>query len=205
MNGAHFLLIDDHALFRKGLILLLKEGYPEALTSEAESVEEAIRLMIPDPDLILLDVRLPGRRGIDGIGMLRMRWHASPVCMVSALNTEEIMEEALASGASGYISKTERPAVLLEKIQAAVRQESSVPTTAIACPMQTDTPRDRLTARQRDVLQFLCEGLPNKVIAQRLSVSENTIRHHVRDILDYFSANSRSEAAFAARQHGYAE
>ncbi len=204
MGGAHFLSIDDHALFRKGLMLLLKERYPDASMSEAESVEEAVKLAIPAPHLILLDIRLPGRRGIDGIGMLRTRWGYCPIYMVSGLDSEEAIREAFDSGASGYISKTETPTALLRKIDAAICEQCE----PLGDTPPADSPADKpqkLTSRQRDILRYLCEGLPNKVIARRLSVSENTVRHHVRDILDYFSVGSRSEAAFAARQHGYAE
>lgn len=197
MTGAHFLLIDDHALFRKGLRLLLGDLHPGSV-NEAESLEQALAMQIPPPDIILLDIRLPGLRGIDGIALLREAWPECLVFVVSSLDTQEAITEALACDATGYISKSESADALLERIANTVSDR-------FAPARKPSPPAEHLTTRQCQILELLCHGMSNKLIARELELSENTVRHHVQAIFEYFHVNSRSEATFAARRRGYAE
>lgn len=191
MNIRHILLIDDHALFRDGLRMLLNQSNPGGQVSEANSIEQALALDIAPPVLALLDIRLPGVSGIEGVSLLKQRWPDMVVVVLSALD----LPEGLAHGTEGYVSKREDAGCLLERIAQAMARGSHV--TTAAPPVISS-----LTPRQREVLDLLSQGLSNKLIARRLSTAENTIRRHVQDILVFFGVDSRMEAVSAARRRG---
>lgn len=197
MSDLRILLVDDHAIFRHGLRALLSDVMPMAQVSEAGSLEDALALDIPAPNLALLDIKLPGVGGIDGIALLRQRWPASKVIILSGLEAPEASIEALASGAAAYIAKSESPERILDRIGKALEVG--------AAPASPPPQNGHLTQRQREVLDLLCQGLSNKLIARHLALSENTVRRHVQDILDYFHVESRSEAVFVARRRGLIE
>jgi DNA-binding NarL/FixJ family response regulator len=198
MNNLHILLIDDHAIFRNGLRLLLDDGMPEVRVSEADSLEAVLCNETPPPDLVLLDIRLPGLSGLDGIALLKQRWPTTVVLILSGLDAPEAVSEALASGAAGHISKAEAADRILERIEVALGT-LSLPAA------EAEAPGSQLTPRQREILNQLCIGLSNKLIARRLALSENTVRRHVQDILEHFHVESRAEAVFAARRRGIVE
>lgn len=190
------LLIDDHAIFRRGLRTLLCEAHPGTQIDEAESIEQAMAPDMPTPDLVLLDISLPGTSGLDGIALLKQRWTATTIVILSALATSEASTEALACGARGYVSKTEPSERILERITAAM--EGGMPAPRIPANGQ-------LTPRQREVIGLLSQGLSNKLMARKLNLSENTVRRHVQDILAHFQVDSRAEAVCAARRRGLAD
>lgn len=198
MLHKRILLVDDHAIFRRGLCALLGEANAGARVDEAGSVEDALAPDAPLPDLVLLDINLPGINGLDGIALVRRRWPAARVIVLSGLDAPEASAEALACGAADFISKRESAERILERISRILDQEGAP---------KTDAPpaKARLTPRQREVLAFLVQGLSNKLIARQIAVSENTVRRHVQDIIDYFGVESRSEAVFAARRRGLVE
>lgn len=187
------LLIDDHAIFRRGLRTLLSDVYPQIHIDEAESIEQVMSPDTSTPDLILLDINLPGVSGLDGIALLRQRWSTTRIVMLSALATHEASIEALTNGATGYLSKTDSPEQILKGVTAAMNGRT---------PNVYVLANGLLTPRQRDVITLLGEGLSNKLIAQKFNLSENTVRRHVQDILDHFQVDSRAEAVFAARKRG---
>lgn len=198
MKDMRILLIDDHALFRCGLRMLLGEMNPGGEINEAESIEQVMVLEIPAPELILLDVKLPGVCGFEGIVPLKRRWPDTTIVMLTALDTPEAMAEALACGAAGFVPKTTSPDLMLGLIVDAMgRGGSSVEAILSA--------HEQLTRRQHDVLNLICQGMSNKLIARQLELSENTVRRHVQDILEYFRVESRSEAVFTARRRGLLE
>ena len=190
------LLIDDHAIYRRGLHLLLAEGNPATQVFEADSIEKAVQITHLEPDLALVDIKLPGQSGLEGIGVLKDRWPNITIVMLSALEGHEVLTEALANGAAGFISKVESTERILQGIDNALGRSASQP---------AKTVNGHLTPRQREVIVLLCNGLSNKLIARYLSLSENTVRRHVQDILEYFQVDSRSEAVFSARRRGLAE
>lgn len=196
MRDLRILLVDDHAIFRRGLRALLSDAMPNVQVSEAGSLEDALALDIPAPNLALLDVRLPGIGGIDGIAMIRQRWPETRVVMLSGLETPEASSEALSSGAVAYVTKGEIPERILDKITKVLNEHNA--------PVLPSPQNGGLTQRQREVLDLLCQGLSNKLIARHLLLSENTVRRHVQDILDYFHVESRSEAVFMAQRRGLA-
>jgi DNA-binding NarL/FixJ family response regulator len=197
MRRMNVLLIDDHAIFRRGLCEILREAMPSIAITEAESVEGAMAFEIATPNLVLLDIKLPGVNGLDGTALIKQRWPATMVVILSALETTEAMSESLACGATGFVSKAESADRILGQITLAMGQPDE-----FAGKTQHHTP---LTPRQREVLDLLCQGMSNKLIARRLSLSENTARRHVQAILDNFKVDSRSKAIVAARRRGLVE
>lgn len=190
------LLVDDHAIYRQGLRLLLFQANPVVRVAEADSIEKAVAIAEMEMDLALVDIRLPGLSGLDGISILKARWPAITIVILSALEGGEILTEAQTNGAAGFISKAESTERILQLIDNALERSA---------PQTTKTENGHLTPRQREVISLLCNGLSNKLIARHLSLSENTVRRHVQDILEYFQVDSRSKAVFVARRRGLVE
>jgi DNA-binding NarL/FixJ family response regulator len=197
IDPVQILLIDDHALFRSGLQLVLLGSLPDAQVLQAESLEQAVHETAEPPSLVLLDIQLKGVNGLEGLGLLRRRWPGVPVVMLSSVVEPETVRLALSRGAAAFVSKAETA----DKIIAVITQ-----TLGRAVTKATQEPegaeRLRLTPRQCEVLDLLCEGLSNKMIAKRLELSEFTVRGHVQAVLNLLGAQSRSQAMFAARREG---
>lgn len=194
--------------------MLLRAAFPAALIGEADSVEQAMEQTPRAPDLVLLDIKLPGLNGIEGTVRIKARWPATRVIILSSLDAPEAIDEALGHGAADYLSKGESADALLHKIRTIINgpgNETSHETRHGTShgmddgAAEADAASNRLTPRQRETLELLCRGLSNKLIAKQLALSENTVRRHVQDILEHFQVDSRSEAVFAARRRGLVE
>jgi DNA-binding NarL/FixJ family response regulator len=196
MKKRLILLIDDHALFRCGLRMVLQTGRPHEDICEADSLEEALQLSTDNPSLILLDVQLRGVNGIDGMSLLKRKWGDVPVIILSADASDATRREALARGALAFASKADTA----EHILTIIAQVLDMP--SLAPPLAPSSEKSALTPRQFEVLDLLSQGLTNKAIGRRLDLSENTIRVHVQAILIALEVDNRSEAAFAARRRG---
>lgn len=196
MIGTHVLIIDDHDLYRSGLRAALDASLPDVKVFEAGSIDDALRTPADTLGAIVLDIRLPGLNGTEGIALLRKRWPLAPVLMLSSQHDPETVSLALDRGAAGFVSKADAADRIVAAINRVLRGQFASP------PSRGDAPLIRLTPRQCEVLDLLCQGLPNKQIAKRLSLSENTVRVHVQAILGFLHVSSRSEAIFAARSRG---
>ena len=203
MFGTRILLIDDHALFRTGLRMVLNAGIENLDVSEAASVEEATHSTMPSPAVILLDIKLQGLNGLEGIAVLERRWPQAVVIVLSSDSSSSTVRLALERGAIAFVSKADSA----ENILAVIRQVlggqpiTAVPQPAVGAGGSLLT-RQLLTPRQCEVLDLLCQGLSNKVIGQRLNLSEHTVRGHVQALLAALQVSSRSEAGYAARRIG---
>ncbi|WP_442678817.1 response regulator [Sphingomonas sp. ASY06-1R] len=197
MNRPTILIIDDHALFRSGVAAMLSTGLRNARICEAASLEEALTDNKIDPSILMLDVQLRGISGIDGMPSLKRKWPLARIVVVSAFDTDDVINDALAMGAETFLAKTERP----DRMIATLRQMLDDPSGASPTPITTDT-RSSLTPRQKEVLDLVCQGLSNKMIGRRLNLSEHTVRGHVQALLAALGVASRTEAAFAARRLG---
>lgn len=200
-DDARVFLVDDHALFRSGLRMVLAQGVPGLQIDEGASLEDAMQHEGPAPDVVLLDIRLRGLSGLEGVGMLRRKWPHARVVMLSSESTQEVVRQATERGAVAFMSKAETPERMLAVIEPLLRGDSQ----AINPPVPPAAPggeRQRLTPRQCEVLDLMCQGLSNKAIGRRLALSENTVRGHVQATLAFLRVSSRSEAAFEARRQG---
>ena len=198
MPTTTILLIDDHAMFRAGLRMLLTSSMPQAGVVEAGSLTEAMRGEGSPPDVVLLDIQLPGLNGVDGIALLKRQWPDTAIVMLSSQDEPETVRLAMGRGAVGFVSKAETAERIVEVINQALNSELPLDAHVAA----NDDTVVRLTPRQCEVLELLCEGLSNKLIARRLELAENTVRWHVQAILGLLRVSSRSEAAFTARRLG---
>ena len=209
------LLVDDQPLFRESLhaYLDLQPGY--RVVGEAADGEEALQLAAAlQPQVVLMDMRMPG---MDGVEATR-RLHAShPACRVIVLTTfddDEYVFEALRAGAAGYLLKDSQPEKLFEAVQAAARGESflqpSVAAKVVAefarmaqqAPARPAPLPEPLTSRELEILRLLAAGHSNREIANRLYITEGTVKNHVTDILGKLGVHDRTQAALKARDFG---
>ena len=204
MLPARILLIDDHALFRCGLHMVLAAGIPGLEVAEAASLEEAMHCAMASPALVLLDVHLQGLNGIEGIALVKRKWPGAAVIMLSSQAESQTIALALERGAAAFVSKAATADTILAIIDQVRRglPMISTPSSTLRAPNTGDPDTQRLTPRQCEVLDLMCQGLSNKVIGRRLNLSENTVRGHVQAVLAALQVSSRSEAGFAARQRG---
>lgn len=204
MLPARLLLIDDHALFRCGLHMVLAAGIPGLEVAEAGSLEEAMHCDMVAPALVLLDVHLHGLNGIEGIALVKRKWPDAAVIMLSSQAEPQTIALALERGATTFVSKAATADTILSVIDQVRRGHLPAPPSGAAstAPATGDADPQRLTPRQCEVLDLMCQGLSNKLIGRRLNLSENTVRGHVQAVLAALQVSSRSEASFAARQRG---
>jgi DNA-binding NarL/FixJ family response regulator len=197
----NILLIDDHPMFRSGLHMLLTTSMPGASIHEAGSTNDALRSTLETPDVILLDIKLPGLNGTDGIALLRRKWPDVAILMLSSMDESETVRKAMERGATEFISKAETAERIVTLIKQVLCGELTAADVSAATDCEQSAPQ-HLTPRQYEVLELLCQGLSNKLIARELELSENTVRGHVQAILSFFNVSSRSEASFEARRSG---
>jgi two-component system, NarL family, response regulator LiaR len=200
------LIVDDHAVVRGGLRLFLLAFDDLALVGEANSGEKALAQCAElRPDVILMDLVMPGMGGVEAIRLLRQRQPQVQVIALTSFPEEELVQAALQAGAISYLLKTISAADLAAAIRAAAAgQPTLAPEATLALLRRAGPPPagQDLTAREREVLALLVEGLSNREIAARLVVSESTAKFHVGNILVKLQAGNRAEAVAMALQQG---
>lgn len=169
---------------------------------EALSVTQAINLVKDAPDVILLDILLQGPDGIEGLAIFREHWPQVPVIMLSSMAGPDTIVAALERGAFAFVSKADSSSAIVQAVERALAATEPGATQNDAVPGVGKNQLIRLTTRQSEVLQLLCDGLPNKVIARRMSLSEFTVRGHVQAIFGLLGVTSRTQAILTARRHG---
>ena len=206
------LIIDDHALFRGGLRELLQRRGIEVVAAVGAG-DEGCRLAAELlPDVVLLDLRMPGMDGLTAIHELRRAGFSAPVVMLTTSHEERDLVESLRSGAQGYLLKDMEPDELVSALHDVVGGRTVVaPDMAgvLARALQKDTPQhpgrlsfSTLTRREMDILCHLAAGQSNKVIARELGISDGTVKLHVKSILRKLEVHSRVEAAVIAVERG---
>jgi DNA-binding NarL/FixJ family response regulator len=202
MKKTRILLIDDHAMFRSGLRMVLNESLPDAEIIEAGTLNDAMQSAANQPDVVLLDIKLPGLNGVEGIALLKRRWPHLPIMMLSSQDEPETVRMALARGATCFVSKADTADKIISMLEKVLLGERMEPQDLPGAGGNTPGMLMHLTPRQCEVLDLLCQGMSNKLIARQLNLSENTVRGHVQAILGFLQVSSRSEAVFAARNRG---
>jgi two-component system, NarL family, nitrate/nitrite response regulator NarL len=199
------LLVDDHQLFRTGMRMIVQSFAGMGRVLEAGSVMQARALAHEPVDVIFLDVQMPGLSGLEGLSVLQNSFTNAKIIFLSASTTAQAVQETAAQGASGYLPKS----ASAEDIEEALRKVLSGGTSFAAPPASSPAPvasgkgtAATLSVRQKEVLALLAQGLPNKVIARQLNLSENTVRIHAGAVFAYFGVNSRTAAVLAAQQAG---
>nr|WP_298411305.1 two-component system response regulator NarL [uncultured Halomonas sp.] len=207
---ATLLIIDDHPLLRRGVAQLLELEDDLKLLGETGEPEEGLRLAAElDPDMILLDLNMPGMNGIETLKCLREANYAGRVIMFTVSDHEEDVVAALRAGADGYLLKDMDPDEMVRQIRQAglgrmVISESLTVLLAEALRNQRNKPTapdvHSLTQREREILRELAAGLSNKLIARKLDITEGTVKVHVKHLLKKLNLRSRVEAAVWAVQ-----
>lgn len=210
------LLVDDHTLFRKGLAELLEQRGAITVAGIAGNAEEALRILAETkPDVIITDLNMPPHGGLSLLRQLVADGWNGPVLILTVSDDEEDLSAALQAGAKGYLLKDMEPDDVVDAVQRAVRGETVVaPAMTLklvnllqggsAANTKTDTLK-LLTAREREILQQLSQGLSNKAIARVLDISHDTVKLHVKHILAKLNLTSRVEAAVFAVEQKAAE
>jgi len=210
------LVIDDHQLFRAGLVLVLRQFHPDARVFEASSVTQAL-LHTPAAtalDLILMDWHLPQEDPNANVQRIRSQWPQARLVVVSAMERLGSLAQLPTMGVAGYIPKSASPQVLMAALAKVLQGETSMPAPTPAPPSMAAPPElqatfqasrppgldflapliEQLTPRQRQVLVKLQQGLSNKVIARELNIAEDTVKQHLSVIYDVLGVRGRTEA-----------
>lgn len=215
MSKISVLLVDDHDLFREGLARILESQIDFEVVGEVtnglQAFHEAQDLK---PDLILMDVSMPVCDGLEATKRIKREFPGITIVMLTISDEDEQLFEAIRNGAQGYLLKTIRREEMLSLLRGAMRGEAAI-TPALGGRMLEEfrrvgkqpsvDPADRcelLSAREQEVLVLVAAGATNQEIAEKLSISINTVRSHMRKILTKLQLNNRREASLYARQEG---
>ncbi len=209
------LIADDHALFRRGLRLVLAEADRALEAIEAANFDEVFARAeeVDSLDVVLLDLAMPGMEPFDGLCALCQRLPDVPVVVLSASESRETVERALRCGARGYVLKSSPPQVLLHVLPLVLAGETYIPAVFLS---DEDGPRPsaaaeptslgglaKLSRRERDVLEGVIAGRSNKQIAQDLAIDEGTVKVHLKAVLRKLQVANRTQAAMLAVRSGW--
>ena len=218
------LVVDDHPLFRRGLISLLSQDERFSVVGEAGDIGEALRILstaIPIPDVMLLDNHLPGVKGVDAIPSLKQSYENLRILMLTVSEDEDDLAKVLQNGADGYLLKTSESDQLcsaivmvnegqsvvspdmMNKLISALRQPSVQEVKEIAQPVTNPLNiLNSLSPREREIFLLIAKSLSNKQIARDLDIAETTVKIHIQHIFKKLELTSRVQIAVFAATHG---
>lgn len=210
------LIVDDHALVRRGMTYVVKEGFPDADVVEAESSAAALEVLHTDKpfDMALVDVRMPDLDGLELLRAIKAEWEEMPVIMLSTYENAPYVKRALSDGAAGYLLKDATPEDLSQAINVAISGSGNVLSPRVIQNLFEDQQAGgdngrngrrndfSLTQREHDILELLAEGRSNRDIAGVLFLSEKTVKAHLAAIFRKMSVTNRTQAAMMAVQMG---
>jgi DNA-binding NarL/FixJ family response regulator len=201
-NEIRILVLDDHPIVRFGLSTLINSQNRMKVIGEAATGEEGVALFHRHkPDVVLMDLRLPGMSGVDFIRLIRNEYPNSRFVIMTTYEGDEDIYQALEAGAQAYLIKYMPPESLLDAILK-VNSGLRVIPAEVEKSLATRTPNSTLTVRERDVLFLIVKGKSNKQIAAELGITEGTVKCHVNVILSRMGVSDRTQAAIAALQRG---
>ena len=211
MKKTRILLVDDHAIVRLGLMTLLNDQPDMEVVAEASTAAEAVRAVEEfKPDVVLMDIRLPGEGGIEATRQVTARFPASKVVMLTSFADDDLVIRAISAGAVGYVLKQVGNEELLRAIQAAARGEALLDPSTTAKLLSRVREFDRkteedafreLSDREMDVLVQLARGKTNAEIGQILHLSEKTVGNYIGTMFEKLHLNNRIELAIYAVEH----
>lgn len=199
------LLVDDHEIVREGLRMLLEQEEDLEVVGEAGDGEEAVRLAaVHRPDVVLMDVSMPKLDGVEAARRILAGADAPRVLMLSSLSEEAAVRGAIEAGASGYLLKDLSKEELARALRAAIDGRPTLHPEAQRVLMRKPqkTPLDALTPRERSVLDLLAQGRSNRQIANRLGLTEGTVKGYLTTIFDKLGVVDRTQAALLAAEQG---
>jgi two-component system, NarL family, nitrate/nitrite response regulator NarL len=208
-RSIRLVVVDDHAIFRRGLIGLISDFEGFEVVGQAASGEDALQLIAKHkPDLVLLDINMPGMSGVDTLRALRSSGFSQPVLMLTVSQNENDLMGAIMAGASGYLLKNAEPESLRQTMQNVAGGQSVLAPEVTAQVFRVIRnrmgPTNELTLSEREVeiLRCMAKGLTIQEAAKQLFISENTVKTHMRHILTKLEVSNRAEAVAKALQTG---
>jgi len=200
------LLVDDHMVVRSGLSTVLSVFDDLKLVGEAGDGEEAVRVCERlQPDVILMDLLMPKMDGVTAIKAIKTRWPQIQIIALTSFKEKEYVEGALKAGAKGYLLKDVSAEELVNAIRKAVAGQPSLSPEAAQVLMKNVSepalPFQEMTGREKEILALMVEGMSNNEIAERLIVSQSTVKFHVSNILSKLGVTGRTEAVALAVKH----
>jgi len=211
------LIVDDHALVRRGMGHVVRESFPEAEIVEAGDASEALAAMAAGVDVALVDVRMPDADGLELLHEMKTQWADVPVIMLTSFDHAHYVRRALAEGAAGYMLKDATPEDLAQAIKVALSGGGNVLSpkviqnlfesaegnaTSADGDVAKPRPASSLTQRETDILALLAEGKSNRDISRSLFLSEKTVKAHLAAIFRKLGVTNRTQAAMVAVQMG---
>ena len=200
------LIADDHGVVRAGLSQLLATFPDVEIVGSAANGEEAVSLSVArEPDVVLMDLEMPVLDGIEATRRIRASQPNVAVVVLTSFSDRERILSALDAGAAGYLLKDAEPDAVARAIAAAARGEAPLDpkaARALLSARRAASPADGLSGREREVLAMVAEGLPNKLIAYRLGISEKTVKTHLTRVFRQIGVTDRTQAALWAQRHG---
>jgi DNA-binding NarL/FixJ family response regulator len=212
------LLVDDQSLFRRALATLIGAQFDMTVVGEGENGRDALdKVRALKPDLVVMDVNMPGASGVDGVRAIRSAGFTTPIVMLTVSEDDDDLFESIKAGANGYLLKNVRPEQLFEDLRGVMRGEApiapavaskllaalrtgGIPTRGQVGPAPHDTV---LTRRESEILMLVADGLSNKEIANELTITEGTVKNHVHNALEKLHLTNRVQAAAYAVRQGY--
>jgi two-component system, NarL family, response regulator len=205
MTGAaciRIMIVDDHPVVRVGLASMLSTQPGIDVVGSASSGSEALALLeTVAPDVILIDLRMPGMSGLEAIRAINLRPDPPRIIVLTSFDTDEDIYQAVGAGAQGYVLKDAPQDRLLEAIHFVHAKKRYFPPD-IAARLTERMARSNLTPREHQVLQLVAKGLTNKEIGRVFGISDNTARNHVNSIIEKLEVSDRTEAATIAMRQG---
>lgn len=201
-------IIEDNEDFREGLYHMLQSTEGFRCVGKFESIEESL-YKLPDADVVLLDIGLPGKSGIEGICDIRKKLPSAQIVMLTGRDDDKLIFHSVLSGANGYLLKKTPPARLLHAIEDAAF--GGMPMTPIIAKravemfkkyIPSEDEHIQLTPREEEILSLLVEGMNYNIIAEKLYISLDTVRNHIRHIYEKLHVHSKSQAVVKAIKQG---